>query len=676
MNLKLIAFCIVISFSSSIRAQPKLIPQSKLNSKFGEIKPEDFDPKSPAIDSGSNAVVLLDLGSTDFEGNTNGYFSLIFTLHERIFIKSRNAFDEATIKVPLYQGASQYADQFNDLEASTFNLENGRIVETKLDKNSIFKEKYNKEYVSLKFSLPNIKEGCIIEYKYTIKTPFNRNDIRTWYFQSENPVLWSEYRVTIPPIYNYATIRQGYVPFAIDTTGSFFKSYTIIEAGDASSSSEVYRLSGDSRWAWWAAKDVPAFKADSYISSSKNYISKIKFQLISIKYSESHIVPVVKDWITTVDDLLKDEDFGKYLFDGTSWCHDDLKKICAGADGLIKAKRIFEYIRDNFTCTDDDAKYLSQSLKKTYQSKKGNVADINLLLTAILSDQGFEVHPVILSTKDNGKAQEASAFLYQYNYVISRVKINDVYYLLDASVNRMGFGKLSENCYNGSGRLIDKMPYLIPLSPDSLSETKSTLIFISNDQDSHTLIGSATSSLGYFESINVRNKIAKEKLENFNKEELKSFPSDFEMSNVVIDSLNIYDEPVAIKNEFKFKFDEDIVYFNPMLNEEKKINPFAAEKRTYPVEMPYKTNEVYIFNMGVPDGYKIDEIPKSARITLNGEEGMFEYLIVSSGSMIQFRAKLSINKTTFMPEDYQTLRDFYSYVVKKEAEQIVFKKIK
>jgi hypothetical protein len=35
-----------------------------------------------------------------------------------------------------------------------------------------------------------------------------------------------------------------------------------------------------------------------------------------------------------------------------------------------------------------------------------------------------------------------------------------------------------------------------------------------------------------------------------------------------------------------------------------------------------------------------------------------------------------LKKANFNPEDYATLRDFFAYVVKKEAEQIVFKKIK
>jgi hypothetical protein len=39
------------------------------------------------------------------------------------------------------------------------------------------------------------------------------------------------------------------------------------------------------------------------------------------------------------------------------------------------------------------------------------------------------------------------------------------------------------------------------------------------------------------------------------------------------------------------------------------------------------------------------------------------------------RSTLLLSKATYVNEDYQVLRDFYTFVVRKEAEQIVFKKI-
>lgn len=252
-----------------------LMSQKNIGYKFEHVTLNDFNAKVLQTDSAANAIVLADVGSTEFEGNTNGYFTLIYKQHERILLKNRKAFDDATIKVQLYNYVTSNTEKFEELEASTFTLVNGQVIETKLDKASLFKEKENKYFISYKFTMPNLSEGCIIDYKFVIKSPFQTNNIRAWSFQGKYPVLWSEYKVTIPPFFNYLTTKQGYLPFTIDTSGSNFKTYSIIDGGDATTSSTVYSLSGDAKWAWWIMKDVPAFKEESYLTSPSNYISKI-----------------------------------------------------------------------------------------------------------------------------------------------------------------------------------------------------------------------------------------------------------------------------------------------------------------------------------------------------------------------------------------------------------------
>jgi hypothetical protein len=155
-------------------------------------------------------------------------------------------------------------------------------------------------------------------------------------------------------------------------------------------------------------------------------------------------------------------------------------------------------------------------------------------------------------------------------------------------------------------------------------------------------------------------------------------PEDMILSNIVIDSLRLINEPVTLKYDISLKTfgDGDIIYFNPMMGEATKKNPFISAERYYPVEMPYTIDETYSFNMEIPKGYAIDELPKSARVMLNEDEGMFEYLISATETTIQMRRKLQIKKATYSNEDYQTLRNFFGFMVSKEAEQIVFKKIK
>jgi len=60
------------------------VAQEKLNIKFGRVNPQDFDLSQQKIDTGANAVVIADVGSSSFDGNTKGFFSIVFKRQMRI----------------------------------------------------------------------------------------------------------------------------------------------------------------------------------------------------------------------------------------------------------------------------------------------------------------------------------------------------------------------------------------------------------------------------------------------------------------------------------------------------------------------------------------------------------------------------------------------------------------
>ena len=95
-------------------------------------------------------------------------------------------------------------------------------------------------------------------------------------------------------------------------------------------------------------------------------------------------------------------------------------------------------------------------------------------------------------------------------------------------------------------------------------------------------------------------------MEAYRKDLKNSYPEEIDLSDIKIDSLKITDEPVTVKYELKLNGfgDADIVYFNPMLGEAIRKNPFSAAERFYPVEMPYAMHDIYTLNMDIPKGYK------------------------------------------------------------------------
>ena len=668
-------------FSICLFAQKKRKGEiaNRVTCAFGDVKPDDFAPTAYAVDSSAEAVYLFEGGSSKFQGNTKGFFDVVYKVHKRIRLLKKNSFDDLSkVVISTYVANTQFEQKISDFQAATYNIEDGKVATTNVDKNSLFKEK-NGDYIKTKFTFPNLKEGSIIEYSYTLIMPQpGRPFLPGWSFQGHYPRLWSEYENEVPQYYDYVVLKQGYVPYTIDTVKVSFDVYHIVDDGDATTSSQSISASANTFNHIWAMKNVPSLKSENFTTTLDNYIAKLEFQLSAIRYPDVEPKMIMHTWSNVSTELMKDEDFGATVTKANNYLDADVKAAISGVTTQEeKAKKLYEYVRDNYACTDYDARYLSQPLRKTYQNKKGNVVDINMLLIAMYMNIGLEAHPVLVSTRDNGKTYPLYPILSKFNYVICQLKINDKQYLLDASNSKLGFNHLNVDCYNGYVRVINPdLPELIDLSADSLKENSITSVFIANG-DNHKMTASVTSVKGYEESLSLRNKLVKEGKDDFYKTIKKAFTDNIAVSDEKVDSLQLLDMPVTVSYSLTIdNNDEDIIYFNPMLGDQQKENPFMAAERYYPVEMPYCSDDIYVLNMEVPAGYAVDEIPKSARVKLNENEGMFEYIVVKNSDHIQLRCRVKLAKATYEPDDYQTLRDFFGFVVKKEAEQIVFKKIK
>ena len=647
--------------------------QDKLKIKFGSVTAEDFKTTVYPLDSNAAAVIIADIGSTEIIGNTKGNFSLLFKNYRRAHILNKNGYEIGDVEISLYtNGESE--EELENLKAVTYNLENVKVVETKLEvKSSVFKDKVNKNLLVKKFTFPNIKEGSIIEYEYKIKSDFIFN-LQPWNFQGEYPRLWSEYNFAMPAFYNYVTLSQGYHPFAIKTSSTSRGNFNMADNRGVGAT-ERANFSANVTDYRWVMKDVPALKEESYTSTLRNHISRIEFQLASIGEPFT-FRQVMSTWKMATKELLDDEDFGEQLKRDNDWLKETMPAAVKGAATVLdKAKNIYGWVRDNFTCTNHNRKYLEQPLKNILKNKNGSVGEINLLLTAMLRRANVQADPVILSTRSHGYTHAAYPLIDRYNYVICRIEADGKEYFLDASQPGMGFGKLNYECYNGSARVINATADEIDLNASSLKEIKSTTVFIINDEKGNS-IGSIQQTPGYYESFRLRN-LAKEK----GKEQVfadikKTLGEEVKISNTRLDSLDKYDEPIGIALDIDFTGDkEDIIYFNPMLGEGFKENPFKSAERFYPVEMPFTIDETYNLQMEIPKGYVVDELPKGAVVKFNEEEdALFEYRVSMSGGNVSFRSRLIIKKAFFLPEEYETLREFFALIVKKQGEQIVFKK--
>ncbi|MBS1948728.1 MAG: DUF3858 domain-containing protein [Bacteroidetes bacterium] len=669
----------------TVFAFPGIRAQEKLPVTFGKVGLSDFAmPKSAVIDSEAMAVIVADVGNTSFIGNQEGWFSYVFKRNTRIKIVNKNALDVghavATVVIPLYVNGN-VEEKLDAVNAASYNFDNGKIEVSKIDPKNIFTDRIDKNHTEVKFTIPGAREGSIIEYSYTIFSSYIFN-IPTWEFQSTKyPCLWSQYEITIPNLLSYMPLRQGATPFYIDKKSEGHQNYTVRQHTDEGTGGLVnnersYNVSATTTRHLWAMKDIAPLIGDSYIFSPRDDIDKIEFQLFQTYDGES-VHDVMNSWQKATAKLLEDQDFGEPILPENFNPRAGIDTVGDSKTDIVqKARDIYYYVQKNFTCTNHYVPRIVTSLSDVMKKKSGTVGEINLLLIAMLRKKAIHADPVLLSTREFGVNSPYYPVMDRLNYLVCRVKLQGAVYYLDAASPILGFGKLAESCYNGHARIIcDRDSASVYFMPDSIRAPKFTTVLIVNDEkEKGAMSGSLTYDPGYYGSVAIRQKGEQEYFRNLQ----TMYGSDIKISGTGIDSLQQHEFPVSVHYSFRFVNDAnaDVIYFSPVIGEAYETNPFKAVERKYPIEMSYPIDETYVLNMEIPTGYAVDEVPKAVRVAYNENEGIFEYLNQKSENNVQLRLHLKLNKAVFYAEEYSSLREFFSYVVKKESEQIVFKKKK
>ena len=660
-----------------LQAPFSLRAQDKMPVKFGKVTPADFNVTGANIDTSADAIIVADYGSSVFEGDPKGWFNLEFHRSKRIRILKRTGFEAATVEIPLYTQNLSTQERVIGLKASTYTLEGGTVVETKLDSKSIFTDKIDKNWTEQKFTFPALKEGAILEYSYTLQSPFISN-LQSWDFQGQYPCLWSEYEVDIPNFFKYATLAQGFLPFKVNATDSRMASFHVSQPGEGVRT-DRFDITDNVVSHRWVMANIPAMRPEPFTTTIHNYVSRIEFQLAGVQFEGNPYEDRLGSWPKISERLMNGDFFGADLARNNGWMDEDMAAVVKGAAGnLEKAEKIFAFVRDNFTCTSHAGLDLSNSLKTIYKNRSGNEADLNLLLTAMLLHEHLQADPVILSTRAHGFTHPVYPLLPRYNYVICALTIDSSRYFLDASEPWGSFGRLPGRCYNGLAELISTTaPSPVELSADAVTEGKTTMVIIRKDEKGG-LDAQFHIRPGFEEASTVREEIKEHGEKDYLKKLQALYTGDATVADLELDSLRLPDQPLEIGYSLHLTPDAatDVYYFSPMLGEGYRANPFKSEVRSYPVEMQHAMDETYTLTMEIPSGFVVDEIPKSTKVSFNTDEGFFEYIVVKDDNQVQMRSRIKLRKANYTPEDYSTLRDFFAFIVKKQGEQIVFKKKK
>lgn len=633
-----------------------------------------------AKDTAAAAVVLADYGETSIEYHTaKAAFVLRFERIRRVKILTKDGYDWGNFSISLYHDGNTEED-LSTIKAVTYNLENGKSVETKLKNDAIFREETDQNWKTVKFALPNVKVGSVIEIAYKVSSPF-LFQFQGWDFQSTIPVQWSEYRAHIPEYFEYKKLMQGYLAMTVNETEQQHKSLTVeyrekMSGGSNRSAStlEQEKIEFVENYFRWVVKDSPAFREESRMTTYRDYISTLNFELHSVQMPGQAIQYFNKSWVGLGNDFLDNSSFGGVV-KGSGFLKEHVEKATAGkTDPKEKIGAIYSYVKENMGWDGRYRVYATENLKRSMEEKKGSSADINLTLVSMLQKAGLTAFPFLVSTRNHGFIRKDYPLGSQFNYVIAAVELDGKYVLLDATDRSLPSSILPERCLNGEGLLVkmDQSSW-IKINAIKSRMAASTDLVVGSSAD---IKGKIQFTYDGYYGQNMRKKFLKEGKAEYLKELASSHA--WEISSGEYENMEKLSEPVKEVLELQvndyIQATGDHMYINPLVIMRLQENPFQAEQRQYPVDFGSPEENTYVARITLPQDWTVEELPKPKVIVLPGNSAKCVYSITQSGNIISVTSQVIINKALFAPEEYPGLRDFYAQVVAKHAEQIVLKK--
>lgn len=648
----LLAFIIVlICFPAFLFAQ-------EISNEFGQITTADFDLKPEGFLKDANAVVIYDIGDSEFIRSDYG-FSISFKRNTRIKIFNEAGIENAEITIPYFRN-DNFTESVSEIQATTYYLENGIITSTKLSKSHIYEEKINENWFIKKFTFPSVKAGSVIELSYTHYTPYKFH-LQDWEFQSEIPTIYSQYTVHLIPFFNYFFMLQG--------ADHFDKRDSWVETGLPKMYNGVeYRTKTHT----FVMKNVPAFEDESFITSRDDYIIKLDFQLSEQIRSDGSKIEHMTTWENFIRDMLKNDKFGKFqkALERKSKSFVKENKLL-DLDPVQRFMFIVDHVKSDYIWNNRNRLFSQQKPAEFLKNQKGNSSEINLYLTALLNAAGIEAYPLILSTRDHGKIKLDFPFYRFFNYVIVAAHIDNKIVLTDGTAIYLNNDKIPSKCFNDKGLIMrEKTEDWIQLNDSQLSANFTSFqINISPEFDTIFATISDVSQLYVAERMkeryldnpeNLKQAIEKKGYEQVEVIETRSF-DDASKPYIVIYSV-----------QKGIDYFDDKYLIPPFLLEPVKTNPFKGKERTYPIDMTFPVQYKFMAEITIPEGYQLKTHPKPQ--SSDNEFLAIQYNVSTQKNTVTVNGLYEFKKAVYSSAKYESLKNFYNLVIKQFNESLVFEK--
>lgn len=633
--------------------------QVNYSQEEGKVTNYEMTMESYENDKEAEALVIYELGDYRFITDDNRGFLLKMTKRTKVKILKQAGIKYATFEIPYYTGDRDW-ESIESIKATTYNAEVGKLIKANLENKNIFEEKVSDKIRVKKVTLPDVREGSVIEMEYTIVTPYYFN-MRPWDFQKKIPVVYSKLQYRAIPYYEYTYIVKGANKF--DEVNSVVNP-TKIRFGQLEYQEMIYDF---------GMKNLPAFRDEEFITSDKDYMVSLNFQMSKLHNPRGGSREIITTWPAMCDDFLKDDSFGKYIKN----VEKESKKILPtlnieGKTPVEQIEAITEYVKTNYNWNGFYGKYANEKLSDFIKKQTGNVANLNLFLVGLYKAAGLEAYPVVLSTRKNGMISQSHPFQQFFNYVIAQVRVGDKVYHTDATEPLLYYNVLPERCLNVRGLVVKpKAEEWINVVQGNLALTQKDFVLNILPEENKAQVQIQYSSIGqnayHFRSIYMGKA---ENIEKYLKERNNIEVKD----GVEIGENNKLNRPFvfSFNSEVSVENSSDKLFIHPFCNLSISDNMFKQTSRALTIDIMYLRGEAYRSTINIPKGYKAEYLPKD----YHQDDNMLSinYNVTSDEGKIVITANYTFKHNLYEAKNYISLKMSMAEAIKRFSEMIVLVK--
>jgi len=652
---KIITLFVLSAITLSAKAQ-QVLPTDE---PFGKVSMADLQMTACDFEKDANAEVLIDKADLYYDQT----FDIVTDWHERTKIFNDNGKDHADIRIPL-----DGTNFITGLQAETINLTDGKVEVTKLDKKLVYIRAINNSENEMVFTMPNVKPGCVIDYKYTMTSHYNEY-IPSWAFQQQIPVRYSELDTSIPEFFSFATLSNLRAPYS--KYASSQESASLGTGADAFG----YTIQKDERM----MANVASLSDEPEMSSTVDNLQHIIFHLANFKPPYGMVESYSDTWAKVTDELVAEDDFGKQAKRNLTGEEDLINKAKGMPTNDEKIAYLFNSVKSQMKWNEDNSWHTNDGVSKAWDAKSGNATEINLILYHLLKKSGVDAAmPMLVSTREHGKVNPAFTFLQQFNRTVVYIPVDSTKsYVLDASGRYNMYYETPYNLLNSSGfylNLDTKENGTIFLQRTTPSFQ---LVYINAEIKPEGKMGGSVQISSY--SYNRVNNLKRYQTDGEAKyiDYLRDDDNNLKISALKLDNIEVDTLPLMQSFDFNLDLagsDDSYIYFTPNMFSRTHKNPFLSEDRFTDIDFGYLHNLTVNGVYKIPAGYTIDALPKSVSMSMPDRSIIFKRIVGQQDGTIVVRYSIAYKKSLFFKEDYADFHEFYKKMYEMLNDQIVLKK--